>query len=265
MNSSTNKRAYYIFIFIVVLFCMCSPIQSSSQQLGISYKDYLNAIGMGKDHIVLENILENELRNRLKNKEEAYYKDNAAFFSMVLLLSGIRPGYYYRLQQSGVDVIHAITADVRPFDEQCLLVDVVITGKVIRIVPESSDVDGYDITIYIEVSELLKGGVPGDTLKIRQRNVRQVTAKNVRPELNESYLLLLSSGMYGYHKANHQFRTKDKIVVSPPDLGHEDTFVIYRIYPIQNGQIIQSPQNKSEAFSAIRKVNRLINSQQSSQ
>ncbi|MDZ7718452.1 MAG: hypothetical protein U5K72_06490 [Balneolaceae bacterium] len=79
-----------------------------------------------------------------------------------------------------------------------------------------------------------------------------------RPELNQTYLFLLSSGMYGYHKANHQMREQDEIVVSPPEFGKESVFVIYRLYPYRNGQLLRAPQNRDLAFNALRFVDVLI-------
>lgn len=221
----------------------------------------MKAIDWEADFIVMKNILQNELVNRIKDRPEEYYTDNANFFSMVLLLSGVKPTHFYKLQQNGVDVVNAITANVRPFDEQSLLSDVVITGTVTEVFQEEYDDDGFDITVTIEVSELLKGEIPGDTIIIRQRNSSRLSGSDNRPELNQTYLFLLSSGMYGYHKANHQMRKKDEIVVSPPQFGNEDTFVIYRLYPYRNGQLLRAPQKRDVAFNSLKFVDVLLRSQ----
>ncbi|MDZ7718451.1 MAG: hypothetical protein U5K72_06485 [Balneolaceae bacterium] len=104
-----------------------------SQRIGIAHDDYMRAIGWEDDFLVMKNILQNELANKVENRTSDYYEDNANFFSMVLLLSGVKPAHYYKLQQNGVDVVHAITADVRPFDEQSLLSDVAVVGSVTEI------------------------------------------------------------------------------------------------------------------------------------
>lgn len=210
---------------------------------------------------MMKNILQNELANRVEGRPAEYYNDNANFFSMVLLLSGVKPTHYYKLQQNGVDVINAITANTRPFDEQSLLSDVVIIGAVTEVFPEEYEDDGFDITLRIEVSELLKGEIPADTIIIRQRNSSRLPGSDTRPELNQSYLFLLSSGMYGYHKANHQMRRNDEIVVSPPEFGNEDTFVIYRLYPYSNEQLQRAPQTRDAAFNSLRFVDVLLRSQ----
>lgn len=251
-------KPVFSFSCLVLLFMVFKPEPSFSQRIGIAHEDYMKAIGWEDDFIVMNNILQNELMNRIEGRPAEYYNDNANFFSMVLLLSGVEPVHYYTLQQNGVDVVHAITADVRPFDEQSLLADVAMTGTVVDMVPEPCDDDGFDITLKIEVSELLQGEIPSDTIKIRQRNSSRLPGSDTRPELNQTYLFLLSSGMYGYHKANYQMREKDEIVVSHPEFGKEDTFVIYRLYPYRSGQLIRSPQNEDAAFNSLRAVDYLL-------
>lgn len=234
------------------------PEKAISQRVGIAHQDYMKAIGWEDDFIVMKNILQNELANRVEDKPAEYYSDNANFFSMVLLLSGVKPIHYYKLQQNGIDVINAITANVRPFDEQSLLSDVAINGTVTEVFTEEFDDDGFDITVTIEVSEVLKGEIPSDTIIIRQRNSSRLPGSDNRPELNQSYLFLLSSGMYGYHKANYQMRASDEIVVSPPEFGKEDVFVIYRLYPYSNGQLLRAPQTRDAAFNSLRFVDVLL-------
>lgn len=242
----------------VVLLLMSQPYVVHSQGIGISHDDYMKAIGWEDDHIVMKNILRGGLMDRIKDKPEAYYRDNAAFFSMVLLLSGVRPEHYYRLEQNGVDVINGITANVRPFDEQSLLSDLAIIGEVVEVIPETLEEDGFDVSVRIQIKEELKGSATGNTIVIRQRRSDRLPASDTRPEVGESYLLLLSSGMYGYHKANYQFREKSEIVVSPPQFGEEEVFVIYRIYPFVNGQLQRSHQNKTAVFRSLRMVHSIL-------
>ena len=229
-----------------------------SQRIGIAHQDYMKAIGWEDDFIVMNNILKNELMNRVENKPPAYYTDNASFFSMVLLLSGVRPIYYYKLQENGVDVVHGITANIRPFDEQALLSDLAVLGEVVDVISESFNDDGFDITVKVQISEVLKGETPVDTILIRQRASSRRSGNDNSPELGRTYLLLLSSGMYGYHKANYQMREEKEIVVSPPDFGEEEIFVIYRIYPYVNDQLQRSHQNRNAAFRSLRRVDSLL-------
>lgn len=258
MNKAGFIKIFFFSFYVLVALTLFSPGPCSSQRLGIAYDDYLKAIGMEDDYIVMKNILKNELMARIGDKPDTYYNDNAGFFSMVLLLSGVTPKDYYTLQQNGVDVIHAITADVRPFDEQSLLADVAVTGRVAEVLSETLDGDGFDITLKIEISELLKGVIPGDTLQIRQKNASRLPGSDTRPVLNESYLFLLSSGMYGYHKASYQFRKTSEAVVSPPQFGAEETFVIYRLYPYKNGKLFRSAQQTEAAFNSLKTVDYLL-------
>lgn len=262
---NTHLFKFFINNFLLVVFLISTLTnQVNSQQLSIAHEDYMRAIGWEDDFIVMKNILKNELINRIKDKPDAYYSDNANFFSMVLVLSGVQPTDYYVLQNNGVDVIHAITADVRTFDEQSLLADVAVLGKVIDIISESRAEDGFDITLDVEILQLLKGEVIGDTIQIRQRNASRLPGSETRPELNESYLFLLSSGMYGYHKANHQFRDVDQkkeIIVSAPHFGNEEVFLIYRLYPYRNEQILRAPQNIISAINDLRMVDTLLKQQ----
>lgn len=255
----TNKR-FYLTILAATCFLLISffPESGSSQRLGIAHQDYMKAIGWEDDFIVMRNILQNELIHQVEGEPEAYYRDNANFFSMVLLLSAVKPADYYKLQQNGVDVINAITASVRPFDEQSLLSDVALVGTVTKVIAEEFEEDGFGVTVSVEVSEVLKGEIPADTIIIRQRNSSRVAGSDNRPDLNQTYLFLLSSGMYGYHKANYQMREKEEIEVSPPDFGNENVFVIYRLYPYRSGQLLRSPQNRSTAFQSLKFVDYLL-------
>lgn len=248
--------------FICVSILMVSPAEkASSQRIGIAHQDYMKAIGWEDDFLILKNILQNELESRIKDRPPEYYTDNANFFSMVLLLSEVKPIHYYKFNQNGVDVIHAITANIRPFDEQSLLSDVVVLGTVTDVKQEEYEDDGFDISVAVEVKESLKGEVPSDTIIIRQRNASRLPGSENNLDLGQSYLLLLSSGMYGYHKANHHLQERDEIVVSPPDFGNESVFVIYRLYPYSNGQLLRSPQPRDTAFRSLRFVDSMLRSQ----
>lgn len=258
LKNRCNKQVKLLLLFFA--FLLMSTINETviPQRLGIAYEDYMRAIGWEDDFLVMKNILKNELKSQVEGEPNVYYEDNANFFSMVLLLSGVKPTHYYKLQQNGVDVINAITANVRPFDEQSLLSDVAIIGTVTEVIPERYGDDGFDISVTIDVSEVLKGEVSSETLIIRQRNSSRLPGSDNKPDLNQTYLFLLSSGMYGYHKANHQMQEQEEIVVSPPTFGQEDVFVIYRLYPYRNGQLLRSPQNREIAFKSLRFVDQLL-------
>jgi hypothetical protein len=147
-------KTYLILIpFLWILFLS----DSLSAQDRISHQDYLEAIGLGDDYIVMSNILVRGLQLEEPGNTAEYYINNASFFSMVLLLSKVEPRDYYRLEEEGVDVLHAITADTRPISEQSLLADLVISGTVTEIETNTPANDGFDVSIRVLVDEVLKG------------------------------------------------------------------------------------------------------------
>jgi len=229
-----------LFLFLLYLVVVLWPVQAASQSTRITHQDYLEAIGMGDDYIVMSNILVRGLQLEVPGNTTEFYLNNASFFSMILLLSNVKPRDYYLLEEQGVDVIHAITADTRPFSEQSLLADLVITGMVTDIETNTPSNDGFDVSVKVLVQDILKGGLPGDTLTIRQRNLDRISDSQTRPERGRSYLFLLSSGVYGYQKANYQFANTGEAEAGAPDFGNENTFLIYRIYD-KSGDMITAP------------------------
>jgi hypothetical protein len=225
---------------LCLLFVALSTEPSVAQADRISHQDYLEAIGMGDDYIVMSNILVRGLQLKEPGNTAEYYINNASFFSMILLLSKVKPRDYYRLEEKGVDVLNAITADTRPFSEQSLLADLVLTGRVTNIETNTPANDGFDVSVSILVDEVLKGDVPVDTITIRQRNLDRISDSQTRPENGRSYLFLLSSGVYGYQKANYQYARTGEAEAGIPDFGNEDTFVIYRMYH-KSGNTIAGP------------------------
>lgn len=220
---------------------------TTAQTNRISHQDYLDAIGMGDDYLVMSNILVRGLQLEVPGNTPEYYINNASFFSMILLLNKVKPRDYYLLEEQGIDVFHAITADTRPFSEQSLLSDLVITGTVTNVETNTPANDGFDVSVKVLIDEVLKGGVPGDTITIRQRNLDRLSDSLTRPEEGRSYLLLLSSGVYGYQKANYQFANTGEAEAGAPDFGNEDTFLIYRIYN-KRGDTIVGPGMEMSAI-----------------
>lgn len=245
---------------LITLFLLAAFFSDSleAQNNRISHQDYLEAIGLGDDYLVMSNILVRGLQLQEPGNTVEYYVNNASFFSMILLLSNVTPRDYYLLQEEGVDVLHAITADTRPFSEQSLLADLVLTGMVTEIETNTPANDGFDVSVKLLVDDVLKGGVPGDTITIRQRNLDRLSDSQTRPETGRSYLFLLSSGVYGYQKANYQFANTGEAEAGIPDFGNETTFVIYRMYN-KNGNRIPGPELEiSEIRREMRPVTAII-------
>ena len=232
-----------ILTFALLIHCFCMV---NAQNLQISHDDYLDAIGFEDEGIVMRSILNAGLRDRFPDQDAGFYQQRSSFFSMVLLVSGVMPFHIYALQENGIDIIHAITADVRPFSEQSLLADIAVIAEVINIETGKPDNDGFDVTVTIKTEQLLKGEAPSDTLYIRQRNLSRLSDSTTRPETGNSYLFLLSSGVYLYQSANYLFRETGEAEVRRPYIGRENTFVIYRIYPFRNG-LLQFSNHDFEA------------------
>lgn len=249
-----TKGARLIVLLVITLW----PLLAASQSNAISHRDYLEAIGLGDDYIVMSNILVRGLQLEVPGNTAEYYINNASFFSMILLLNNVKPRDYYLLEEQGVDVLHAITADTRPFSEQSLLSDLVITGRVTKVETSIPANDGFDVSVHVLVEEVLKGSVPGDTITIRQRNLDRISDSQTRPEIERSYLFLLSSGVYGYQKANYQFANTGEAEAGIPDFGNEDTFLIYRMYN-KRGNLITGPDtNVSQVKEEMRPVTKVI-------
>lgn len=81
---------------------------------------------------------------------------------------------------------------------------------------------------------------------------------STRPLAGRQYLFLLSSGVYGYQSANHILQVSGVADVQPPKLGEEEIFVIYRMYPYQNGFLERSTYSYEEVKSDLQKVHQLI-------
>jgi len=251
-----KARLFLISLYLVIVLW---PVQATSQSTRITHQEYLDAIGLGDDYIVMSNILVRGLQLEAPGNTPEYYINNASFFSMILLLNKVKPRDYYLLEENGIDVLHAITADTRPFSEQSLLADLVITGIVTDIETNSPANDGFDVSVKVLIDDVLKGGVPGDTITIRQRNLDRLSDSQTRPEKGRSYLFLLSSGVYGYQKANYQFANTGEAEAGVPDFGNENTFLIYRMYN-KRGETILGPEvNVSAIREEMKSVTDIIN------
>lgn len=255
----TQNKRYTLYIVLTSLLLAGSGFQVGySQQMGIPHTDYLRAIGLEEEGNQIKQRLMDGLKERTPWMPDQYFENNADFFSMVLLLSGITPQKYTLLENEGIDIINAVTADTRPFKEQALLADLSVTGFITSIYVDEQPGDGFDITVEVAVTEFLKGSALADTIQIRQHSSRESDDRDTSPELGHSYFLLLSSGMYGYQSANHRFRETGEAIVTAPEPGKENRFVIYRIHPFKNGELIHSNEDAESAFRELRKINRLI-------
>lgn len=257
---NNNSTAHYKKITPVLVFLLFLMVhQSHGQRVQISHDDYMQAINLQDDHLVMQNILLHGLQLREPGKPAEHYQQKASFFSMILLLSGVTPLHFYRLEENGIDVINAITSGDRPFSEQSLLADLVVTGSVLNVELHNEPDDGFDILVTVQIEESLKGTAPNDTIYIRQRNSTRLEDSRTRPEQNQRYLFLLSSGVYGYQSANYRLREYGEADVSAPNPGEENTFVIYRMYEFRNGEVYPSAYPFDTIIRQLKMVHSIVN------
>ncbi|NBC25679.1 MAG: hypothetical protein GVY08_02380 [Bacteroidetes bacterium] len=254
---SIHRYALQRAVLLVACVCITAAV-CPAQQGQISHKDYARAIGMEDHYLVMGNILMQGLRREVPGNSDRYYRDNASFFSLILLLSDVEPADYYSLDRNGIDLIHAISASDRPFTEQSLLADVVVEGTVTNVLSGDDRGDGFDVTVEVTADEIYKGDLPTGRLTIRQRDASRLPGSDTRPLEGESYLFFLSSGVYGYQKANHQFQTEGQADVTPPEFGSEEMFVIYRLYLLGDGTILTSGQSTETVKKQLQAVHQLI-------
>lgn len=257
VSSSIFRRSVCLVVAVLMLPWMWN--QAGLLQAQISHTDYLNAIGYEDDGIVMRSLIEAGLRAEVPGESDQFYTQNSSFFSMVLLLSGVRPLHFYQLNEAGIDIIHAITSDSRPFSEQSLLADLIILGEVTDLQSADDRGDGFDVTVEVSIVETLKGISPSETVQIRQRNANRLADSTTRPEPGGTYLFLLSSGMYGFHSATYQLRSTGEAQVRAPNLGEEKIFLIYRMYPYRQGEVGFTSYTFDVIRQGIEKADNVIN------
>lgn len=217
--------------------------------------DYLEAVGLAAEADTVRQYLLEGLTMRAPGWDASRRESTADHMAFVLAITGITYESILELQSNGVDVVHAVAADTRPFAEQSLLADLVVVGEVIN--AEVTDVpgDGYHASAYVRVLRHLKGAVPADTIVIRQRLPRR--GRDIHPEVGHRYMLLLSRGMYRYGAANNEYQRTGSIQTA----GASDYSSIYRIYRLHDGRIewnALSADETASAFEEIRRVDDLL-------
>lgn len=256
-TKTVKKEKNYSLYIGLILGCLYLPALHA-QQIGIPHDDYLRAIGLEEEGVQIKQELLDGLQGQAPHLPGSNFENNAAFFSMVLTLSGITPEIYQQLETEGIDIIHAITAESRPFSEQSLLSDLVLIGTVSGAEKDESYNDGFEISVQVVANEYLKGSAPVDSLIIRQSSEQRNSDMSNRPEADSTYLFLLSSGMYGYQRANHQFRESGEALVTAPNTGKENVFVIYRMYPLINGTLQHTTKDLTTVRKELKNMDELI-------
>ena len=241
----------FLIVFIVSIAAF-SP--AAAQKEPLTHSAYLKATGMVEDAAELEQWLRDKLEAHHPGWTAERRHQNAAFFAFVLTVTGVTAEAAADLQNRGVDVIHGLTADRRPFIEQALLADLVVVGDVVRSEASSEPNDGFEMSDLVAVREVLKGNVSGRHVTIRRRV--QGSAQDIAPAVGKQYLLLLSNGMYEFAAARHRAATDE-----PGDELGEAYYSIYRIYEMADGRLLWSDfdrERTARAFEEIQLLDQLL-------
>jgi hypothetical protein len=245
----------------IALIVSAAPPPVSAQQVGIPHDEYFRLIGMYDQFSGLEQYLLDRLSTEKPEMPEGRRRQTATFFAYVMAANGLTAEHAVELSAEGIDFVHAITSDTRPFIEQALLTDLVVVGDALGEQPADGQ-DGYGSSALIRVRWILKGEAPGDTVVIRQRVQPAGHGREIRPEAGYSYLLLLSNGLYRYGAANHGARNEGWLPSEVPP----QHYIIYRIYKMDDDRLDWggfTQEDTDFAFQEIRRLDHLLSIYQS--
>lgn len=226
---------------------------AAGQDARIPRDEYFRLIGQYDDFAALQTLLNKRLAERRPDLDEARRIQMAEFFAFVMTACGLNAHELRVLEDEGIDVVRAITANTRPFGEQSLLSDLVVVGDVIEGEVRHDVNDGYDLSALVDVRWTLKGHAPSDTIVIRLRERSARSARDIRPETGRTYLLLLSGGMYRYNAANHAARNDGWLPSEP----YPALYSIYRIYPMVDDRLDWSGFTRDETQRALEDIRRV--------
>lgn len=213
--------------------------------------EYLDTRALDDEAEEVEAFLREQLEGR--GMGTARQRERTAdFFSFILAVSGVTLDTIRRLEDKGIDVIHAITARSRPLMEQSLLVDLVAVGTIAGVM-ESGDVpDDHQYTLQVVVTDALKGTAPADTILIRQRQRVASRSPDPKPEVGETFLFLASNGMYRYYL----HRNTDP-EARPPEAEIRRRYSIYRRYRLKEGRLLWESRTREETQRALKSIRTL--------
>lgn len=176
----------------------------------------------------------------------------ASFFSFVLTLNGYTNEKLHALNEEGLSVAHAITANKRPLVEQALLADLVIQGTVVGDTLIDGEPGELLREIRIRVDDLFKGSLASDEIIIRQRNGREYGANPARAaslDEGKTYLLLLSNGLFRFAL----FSSNQSIEESQLP-AYANYYSIYRHYEMDGERILWDSLNKRKSKKALSEI-----------
>lgn len=239
-------------VVITALLGLFVALPAAAQDGNLPREAYLQRTGLYEQTTALERWLSDELAAREPGMTAERRTRTAAFFSFVMAVGGVTAENAPRLEAQGLDLVHAVTADARPFDEQALMADLVVFGEVVEAPEETVPEDGFSASVHLAVRQVLKGQAPGDTVVIRRRD--GVPQRGEPLDVGRAYLLLLSGGMYDYYAASH--RAREGLVEDP---AYVPAYLVYRQYPVEDGRLVWTGRrDTTAAFAQIRALDRML-------
>lgn len=213
--------------------------------------DYLDTRELDDEAEEVKGFLREQLEERGMGTPKQRQR-TADFFSFILAVSGVTLDTIHRLEDKGLDVIHAITARARPLMEQALLVDLVAVGTITDVEENVGRSDEHQHSLEVVVTDVLKGTVPADTILIRQKRRVSPQSPDPTPEVGETFLFLASNGVYRY--SLHHNAAPD---ARPPEAEIRRRFSIYRRYRLDGGRLLWENRSRDETRRALKSVRTL--------
>ena len=236
-------------IFLVIVCLISGAFEAHAQPDPAARLRFLDALELREQAIEVEETLLDILNRRVGYLPASRRAQTASFFSFVMTLNGLTSKKLQQLHDDGLDIAHALTSSERPLNEQSLMADAVLRGKVLQRITESDD----RVFVEIEILDVYKGTTEGSTVYIYQRNGQEGGEQpNAAAdlEIGNTYLLLLSNGLYRFSV----FRRGESDTAIP---SQGAGYVIYRLYEMDGETLLWSGYNRRKTRRALEEVRRL--------
>lgn len=235
-------RAAACALSLLSVLAPVSPVRG--QDRAAARETYVSELGLRGNAGDIRLYLVDELRAMGHENPEGL----AEFFSFIMVLHGLDLDKLLRLQAGGIDIVHSMTSNARPFIEQGLYSDPAVVADVVEFGDAGEAGDGYASTITVRVIERLKGMATPDTIHLRQRRPfsEEAGPHDLVPEEGGRYLLLLSRPMYEYSVWR---RSAEGPAVPQP--GH---YAIYRFYRADDDRVIMGDGSSYDAKSVYQEL-----------
>ena len=251
LHTVTDRTRLGFSLVSILLSILPNPL--SAQPDPLARANYLTSLQLTEQAGDVETSLLDLLNRNAGYIPSGRRIQTASFFSFVLTLNGLSGDHLNRLQEEGIDLVHAMTAQNRPLSEQSLFADTVVKG---RVVERKTFADSNDETfVEIDVQDVFKGNTAAETIFIYQQNGREGgeqpnSAAKLEP--GQTYIFLLSNALYRY---GLERRKNDIENSSVP--GADLSYVIYRLYEMEGDKLLWSGYNKRKTKKALKEVRKL--------